>query len=97
MPWTVLFHPVFADEFARLATSVQDELSAHLIYLQEAGPTLRRPHADTLNGSKHGNMKELRFSADDGAWRSLSIRNGGRSCWWPVTRPASARVGSTDR
>ena len=24
---------------------------------------------DTLNGSKHANMKELRFNADDGVWR----------------------------
>jgi len=30
---------------------------------------LGRPRADTLNGSKHANMKELRFDADDGVWR----------------------------
>jgi hypothetical protein len=24
---------------------------------------------DTLNGSRHANMKELRFSAADGEWR----------------------------
>ena len=24
---------------------------------------------DTLNGSRHANMKELRFDADDGVWR----------------------------
>ena len=24
---------------------------------------------DTLNGSKHANMKEIRFKADDGVWR----------------------------
>ena len=28
-----------------------------------------RPRVDTLNGSKHANMKELRFNADDGIWR----------------------------
>jgi hypothetical protein len=28
-----------------------------------------RPHADTLAGSKHANMKELRFKAADGVWR----------------------------
>lgn len=33
------------------------------------GPTLGRPHADTLAGSKHANMKELRFNAVDGVWR----------------------------
>ena len=30
---------------------------------------LGRPHADTLNGSRYNNMKELRLSADGGAWR----------------------------
>jgi hypothetical protein len=30
---------------------------------------LSRPHADTLSGSKHSSMKELRFNADDGVWR----------------------------
>src|SRR3546814_4259362 len=29
----------------------------------------RSPHADTLGGSKHTNMKELRFNADGGVWR----------------------------
>lgn len=28
-----------------------------------------RPRVDTLNGSRHANMKELRFSAADGEWR----------------------------
>src|SRR5438477_3393904 len=33
------------------------------------GPQLGRPRVDTLNGSRHANMKELRFDAADGAWR----------------------------
>lgn len=37
--------------------------------LQEFGPQLGRPRVDTLNGSRHANMKELRFSAADGEWR----------------------------
>ncbi len=28
-----------------------------------------RPQVDTLNGSRHANMKEMRFGAVDGAWR----------------------------
>jgi hypothetical protein len=27
------------------------------------------PRVDTLKGSRHANMKELRFDADDGVWR----------------------------
>lgn len=40
-----------------------------LIPLQERGPALGRPEADTLNGSQHSNMKELRFRAANGVWR----------------------------
>ena len=38
--------------------------------LADYGPQLGRPHADTLKGSKHANMKELRFEAADGVWRA---------------------------
>lgn len=69
MAWSVVFHPAFAREYDEMAADAQDELAALLIYLQEVGPALRRPYADTLNGSKHSNMKELRFSADGGVWR----------------------------
>ena len=65
--------------------------------LQQFGPQLGRPRVDTLNGSRHANMKELRFSAADGEWRvaSLSTRSGRPSCWWLGTNRASARSGST--
>src|SRR5579862_2942818 len=33
------------------------------------GPQLGRPRVDTLNDSRHANMKELRFGAADGEWR----------------------------
>ena len=33
------------------------------------GPELGRPHVDTLNNSRHANMKELRFIAAGGIWR----------------------------
>ena len=37
--------------------------------LSRLGPQLGRPRVDTLNGSRHANMKEMRFSAADGEWR----------------------------
>jgi len=40
-----------------------------ILLLREFGRQLGRPHADTLKGSKHANMKELRFKAADGVWR----------------------------
>jgi hypothetical protein len=48
---------------------VQDELLAHIELLEQFGPQLGRPRADTLKGSRHTNMKELRFYAIDGVWR----------------------------
>lgn len=65
-----MFHSAFFTEFEALPESVQDELLTKVALLREFGPSLRRPHADTLKGSKHANMKELRFDADDGAWRA---------------------------
>lgn len=69
MPWTVLFHDEFEPEFRALPIDVQDELLASAAVLTHYGPTLGRPHVDTLVGSKHANMKELRFDAGGGVWR----------------------------
>lgn len=69
MSWTVELHADFEPEFDGLDEKVQDELLAILMVLQEFGPQLSRPYADTLKGSKHSNMKELRFNTADGVWR----------------------------
>jgi len=67
--WHVENHPEFAKEYEALSEAVQDELLAEVVLLRKYGPFLKRPHADTLNDSKHANMKELRFDADGGVWR----------------------------
>ena len=69
MVWNVLFHDDFAVEFAALAESLQDELLAHALLLRDFGPGLGRPTVDTLKGSKHTNMKELRFAWTGEVWR----------------------------
>lgn len=69
MKWTVAFHAAFEPEFDRLDEDVQDELLAQAGLLEEFGPRLGRPRVDTLKGSAHANMKELRFDAADGVWR----------------------------
>lgn len=69
MTWTVIFHEDFDVEFENLPEDVQDGLLAHAGLLREFGPSLGRPRVDTLKGSKHANMKELRFDAADGVWR----------------------------
>ena len=67
--WEAGFHPEFESEFDELPEAVQDEILALMGILNQFGPTLGRPRADTLNGSKHANMKKLRFDAADGVWR----------------------------
>jgi len=69
MPWDVTFHDGFADEAKGFSAEVREEIAARAKLLQECGPLLQRPHCDTLSGSKHANMKELRFTVADGVWR----------------------------
>ena len=67
--WEVDLHDDFVPEYRVLHKDVQDELLATIELLEHFGPQLGRPRADTLNGSRHANMKELRFDAADGVWR----------------------------
>jgi hypothetical protein len=67
--WEVEFHRDFDPEFDELPEDVQDEIRAQAGVLEQLGPQLGRPRVDTLNGSRHSNMKELRFYAADGVWR----------------------------
>ena len=69
MKWEIRFAPEFESEFMELNKEVQTELLAQAQLLGQFGPQLGRPRVDTLNGSKHANMKELRFDAGDGVWR----------------------------
>jgi hypothetical protein len=69
MQWAVLFHEEFDVEFQALDQDLQDELLSHAKLLQQFGPQLGRPFVDTLKGSKHANMKELRFEWRRQVWR----------------------------
>jgi hypothetical protein len=69
MSWRVLVHDEFEREFARLPPEVQEEIAALVRLLSEHGPNLKRPHCDSLKGTRHGNMKELRFRAANRVWR----------------------------
>lgn len=69
MSWTVLLVDEFKAEFDVLAPAVQNELAARARALEQFGPNLGRPMVDTFKGSRHMNMKELRFRAAKGVWR----------------------------
>ncbi|MGO8816361.1 MAG: type II toxin-antitoxin system RelE/ParE family toxin [Terriglobia bacterium] len=69
MSWVVEIGDEFAREFEALHEDVQTEILALSLLLQRFGPQLGRPRVDTLKGSRHSHLKELRFSAGGGEWR----------------------------
>lgn len=60
MGWKIDFHCDFAAEFKEYEDTIRLEIMAIVQMLREEGPSLCRPHVDTLQGSRHANMKELR-------------------------------------
>jgi hypothetical protein len=67
--WTVEYDDAFDAEAQAHSKAMQVKLAAVAKVLQEFGPLLGRPLVDTLKGSKHANMKELRFKVGREAWR----------------------------
>jgi hypothetical protein len=85
----------FEPEFRALQEDVRTEILALALVLERFGPQLGRPRVDTLKGSRHANMKELRFSAANGEWLSLSIAGAPLFYLWRETNPAGAKSAST--
>ncbi len=69
MPYTARFALEFKPEFDKLSADVQDAIYFGVRLLEMDGPEAGRPYIDTLKGSRHSNMKELRLTADNGEWR----------------------------
>jgi hypothetical protein len=67
--WVVPVGDEFEPEFNDLPEEVQTDILALARLLQQFAPRLGRPRVDTLDGSRHANMKELRLAAADGEWR----------------------------
>lgn len=61
--WRVTQTGGFAQWYARLRDDDVVRLDAALSILAERGPSLGRPLVDTVHGSRHANMKELRVGA----------------------------------
>ncbi len=69
MVWAVQSVAEFERWFLTLESSVRIEIAAKISLLQQVGPTLGRPHADTLKRSAYPNMKELRVQIGGDPWR----------------------------
>jgi hypothetical protein len=60
--WQVQYDEDFVTEVETYPEEVRIKITAMALVLEQFGPTLSRPKADTLKGSKYPNMKELRFA-----------------------------------
>lgn len=69
--WEVEFTDEFEAWWSTLDTDEQESLVVSVELLRQMGPQLSRPHADTLAGSKHTNMKELRTQHQGRPLRTL--------------------------
>jgi hypothetical protein len=69
MVWKIATSSDFDSWFAGLEDDGKAEIIAKVELLKLLGPQLSRPHADTLNNSKHANMKELRADTKDSFMR----------------------------
>lgn len=71
MDWQVKEHSHYTEWFEQQEEDLQDEILAVVGLLKREGPLLSRPYADTLEASKHPNMKELRVQYQGQPWRIL--------------------------
>jgi hypothetical protein len=99
----------FSDEFEAWWSSLERDLrkaiAAYIGLLQEYGPQLGRPYADTLKGSRYRNMKELRIPykgepyrvlyAFDSKREALLLIGGNKASskrWYQQTIPVAERI-----
>lgn len=61
--WVIETTDLFDEWFDSLDDTDRGNVLASLMVLRERGPMLSRPYADTVNGSCHNNMKELRVQS----------------------------------
>ncbi len=60
MPYELILLDSFVTWFDEQEEDLRLRIFAHLDLLEECGPLLSRPYADTLKGLRIGNLKELR-------------------------------------
>lgn len=61
--WEIETTDTFDKWFKDLSDTDRENVLATILVLKEKGPLLSRPHADSVYGSIHSNMKELRVQS----------------------------------
>ncbi|CAN5879662.1 type II toxin-antitoxin system RelE/ParE family toxin [soil metagenome] len=71
MAFAVIFSPEFGSWFDEQENSLQRAVLVYVGLLEEGGPQLSRPYADTLKGTRLNNLKELRVQYRGNPYRIL--------------------------
>jgi hypothetical protein len=69
--WEIEYTDEFGSWWDNLSADEQDSINFGVRLLQERGPNLKRPFADTIAGSVYPNMKELRCQHEGRPYRVL--------------------------
>lgn len=105
MAWEVEFTDQFGDWWEQLDESTQVSINAIVLVLERVGPALTRPYADTVKGSRHPNMRELRIQHQGRPLRLLYAFDprrtaivlvggdkGGDDRWYDIQVPIADRL-----
>ncbi len=71
MEWAIEFTDEFNVWWEGLSEAEQDSVAVKIGLLRAHGPNLGRPTVDTVRGSRHANMKELRVQHAGEPYRVL--------------------------
>ena len=71
--WEIETSDEFVDWYRKLDDDEAESVNFSVDLLERAGPTLGRPHVDTIQGSKIPNLKELRVQHQGRPLRILFV------------------------
>jgi hypothetical protein len=80
--WEVEYTDQFGEWWDALTAEEQRRTEAAVKVLQERGPGLGRPWVDTLEGSRHSNMKELILFVFDPRRAAILLLGGDKTGQW---------------
>lgn len=104
MAWSIEGTDEFQAWFAGLTSAERVTVAGKITLLEEKGPSLGRPHADTLKGSRVPNLKELIIQHAGDPYRVIFVFDprrtailllGGRKSdekWYKTAVPRAERI-----
>jgi hypothetical protein len=105
MAWSVEYTNEFEDWWNSLEPDVWDSIDVVVSLLEERGPSLPFPYSSKINGSRHGQMRELRVQHRGAPYRILYAfdprrtailllggNKGGDDRWYEVNVPKADQL-----